>query len=77
MSSPVQFVATLEAGRVKPSDIATIQTILEAAPEISDNFALVCAQTRLYANPNKNVNENDAGVEQSRPQGSKEADGQS
>jgi len=35
------FVVTLEAGRVRPADCATMKLVLDAAPEIGQNYAVI------------------------------------
>lgn len=37
----VVFVITLESGRVRPADVATIQTVLGAADRIQNNYAII------------------------------------
>merc|ERR1719167_1603989 len=35
------FMVTLESGRIRPDDTATIRLILDAAPEIKTNFGII------------------------------------
>merc|ERR1719414_2449557 len=35
------FVITLEAGRVRPADVTTMNLVLEAAPEIGSKYAVI------------------------------------
>ena len=48
--SRVVFVATEEAGRVRPQDATTMRLVLDAAPEIGKNFGIIinkCTKRKL------------------------------